>query len=290
MRHPIDPVRHPWLRRLVLGTAVVLGLVAALPRSTPDVDAAPFILVQATPNAESPAAAPKAPSELALPKAPAAPSLPALPDTAEERDAATPGGEASSEVTIDHHGVTVQKGGRRVNVRAFGADREYDSFQDFVNDAPWLAGLVFLTVLLLFLTPLLIVVLLIWYKIRKTRMQNETMLKLAEKGVVPPNEAMASIAPSAAASAGMPRSVAPLYEQARQLRRRAAWSDLRKGVILISIGLAFTFYSMLDDGSPNWIGLILLFLGIGYSVLWFFEDRHASPVPRDAGVPPPGSA
>ena len=88
----------------------------------------------------------------------------------------------------------------------------------------------------------------------------------------------------------MPRSVAPLYEQARQLRRRAAWSDLRKGVILVAVGLAFTFYSMLDDGTPNWIGLILLFLGIGYSVLWFFEDRHASPAPPDAGVPPAGSA
>ena len=286
MRHPIDPVRHPWLRRLVLGTAVVLGLVAALPRTTPSVDAAPFIVVQATPKAEPSTAAPKVP---ALPAVPAPPGVPALPDS-DEPDAATPGGEASSEITIDHRGVTVQKGGKRVNVHGFGTDREYDSFQDFVNDAPWLAGLIFLTVLLLFLTPLLIVVLLIWYKIRKTRMQNETMLKLAEKGVVPPTEAMASIVPSAAASAGMPRSVAPLYEQARQLRRRAAWSDLRKGVILISVGLAFTFYSMLDDGSPNWIGLILLFLGIGYSVLWFFEDRHASPAPPDAGVPPSGSA
>jgi len=286
MRHPIDPVRHPWLRRIVLGTAVVLGLAAALPRTTPTVDAAPFILVQATSKSEPSTAAPKAP---ALPAVPAPPAVPALPDASDEPDA-TPGGEASSEITIDHRGVTVQKGGKRVNVHGFGTDREYDSFQDFVNDAPWLAGLIFLTVLLLFLTPLLIVVLLIWYKIRKTRMQNETMLKLAEKGVVPPNEAMASIAPSAAASAGMPRSVAPLYEQARQLRRRAAWSDLRKGVILISIGLAFTFYSMLDDGSPNWIGLILLFLGIGYSVLWFFEDRHASPAPPDAGVPPSGSA
>jgi len=287
MRHPIDPVRHPWLRRLVLGTAVVLGLAAALPRTTPTVDAAPFIVVQATPKSEPSSAAPKVP---ALPAVPAPPAVPALPDASEESDAATPGGEASSEITIDHRGVTVQKGGKRVNVHGFGTDREYDSFQDFVNDAPWLAGLVFLTVLLLFLTPLLIVVLLIWYKIRKTRMQNETMLKLAEKGVVPPTEAMASIAPSAAASPGMPRSVAPLYEQARQLRRRAAWSDLRKGVILISVGLAFTFYSMLDDGSPNWIGLILLFLGIGYSVLWFFEDRHASPAPPDAGVPPSGSA
>ena len=31
MRHPIDSVRHPWLRRVVLGAAIVLGLAVALP-------------------------------------------------------------------------------------------------------------------------------------------------------------------------------------------------------------------------------------------------------------------
>jgi hypothetical protein len=59
-------------------------------------------------------------------------------------------------------------------------------------------------------------------------------------------------------------------------------------VILIAIGLSFAFYSMLDDGTPNWIGLILLFLGVGYCVLWFLEDR--TPAPRTGGTPPPGGA
>ena len=35
-----------------------------------------------------------------------------------------------------------------------------------------------------------------------------------------------------------------------------------------------TFFSMLDDGTPNSVGLVFLFLGIGYAVLWYFEDRH----------------
>ena len=52
-------------------------------------------------------------------------------------------------------------------IEGLGRDREYDSFQQFVQDAPWLAGLVFLVVLLVFLIPLLIIVLLIWYKMRK---------------------------------------------------------------------------------------------------------------------------
>ena len=126
MRHPIDPVRHAWLRRFVLGTAVVLGLVAALPRSTPTVDAAPVIVVQATPKAEPSTARAQGARTASCRGVPA---LPAAPDAADEPEAATPGGEASSEVTIDHRGVTVQKGGKRIKVHGFGTDREYDSFQ-----------------------------------------------------------------------------------------------------------------------------------------------------------------
>jgi len=39
------------------------------------------------------------------------------------------------------------------------------------------------------------------------------------------------------------------------------------------IGLALSFYSMTDSGSPNWIGLVLLFVGAGYVVLWWLEGR-----------------
>jgi hypothetical protein len=77
-------------------------------------------------------------------------------------------------------------------------------------------------------------------------------------------------------------STAPLYAQAKEARRRAVWSDLRKGVIVGAVGLGFTFYSMLDDGSPNFVGLILLFVGLAYIVLWYFEDRQV-----EASVPPP---
>ena len=48
-------------------------------------------------------------------------------------------------------------------------------------------------VFIVFLTPILIIALIIWYKMRKNRMQNETMLTLAEKGIVPPAEAMQAI-------------------------------------------------------------------------------------------------
>ena len=76
---------------------------------------------------------------------------------------------ADGTATGGHHGIVVDKGGKRVASGVCGRDREYDSFEQFVQDAPWLAGLVFLVVLLVFLVPLLIIVLLIWYKMRKNR-------------------------------------------------------------------------------------------------------------------------
>jgi hypothetical protein len=220
--------------------------------------------------------------------APAPPAADA-PASAPKGDAdADSGGNADTEVTIDHRGVGVVKKGKRVEVRGLGADREYDSFKDFVNDAPTLAAYVLTLVLLFFLTPLLIVVLVIWYKMRKTRMQNEAILKLAEKGVVPPAEAMQTLAGEA--PAGLPPGAGPLYEQARLFRRRAAWSDLRKGIVLIAVGLGFIFYSMLGEGEPNWVGLVCFFLGIGYCVLWFFEDRQTGSAAGGAGTPPAGGA
>lgn len=287
-------------RRLVLGTALAAAMAAWLfPHSTL-VRAAPPEQVRLAQAADPKAADAKPDAKAAAPKAGAKPPAPkssskgadAPPaDAAESGDAdsdvdadeakdARPG----ADITIDRHGIRVEKGRKHVTVQGFGGDREYDSFESFVQDAPWLAGLVFMVVLLVFLVPLLIIVLLIWYKVRKNRMLNETMLKLAEKGVVPPAEAMAALDANRATGP----ATTPLYEQAKQIRLRTVASDLRKGVILIAIGLAFALYSMLDDGSPNWIGLILLFLGIGYCVLWFLEDR--TPAPRSGGTPPPGGA
>jgi uncharacterized membrane protein YpjA len=49
---------------------------------------------------------------------------------------------------------------------------------------------------------------------------------------------------------------------------------------------------MFDDRSPNWIGLVLLFLGIGYGFLWYFEDRQLATPPASAPppLPPAGGA
>jgi hypothetical protein len=99
------------------------------------------------------------------------------------------------------------------------------------------------------------------------------MLKLAERGVVAPGVAMEAVGTPGVSLQSLP-ATAPLYEQAKQVRKRAAWSDLRKGVILGGLGLGLTFWSMLDDGTANGFGLVLLFVGIGYVILWYFEERQ----------------
>jgi hypothetical protein len=292
-------------RRLVLGTALAAALAAWLVPHATLVRAAarePVALAQAAePSAAEPKAVePKTPAKAPAAKAPAKAAEPA-PDAgaapaaeaaksadadADAADADAKSADKGTDITIDKRGIRVDKGKKRVHVQGFGSDHEYDSFESFVQDAPWLAGLVFLVVLLVFLVPLLIIVLLIWYKVRKNRMLNETMLKLAEKGVAPA-DAMAALD---AGHGGTPPVNLPLYEQAKQFRQRAAASDLRKGVILVAVGLALSFFSIFDDGTPNSVGLVLLFLGIGYCILWYFEDRNPAGVAGRSAPPPAGGA
>ena len=47
---------------------------------------------------------------------------------------------------------------------------------------------------------------------------------------------------------------------------------------------------MIENGSANWLGLVLLFVGLGYIVLWWFEDRHLAQRDRTwwVGLDPKG--
>jgi Domain of unknown function (DUF6249) len=160
------------------------------------------------------------------------------------------------------------KGRRSATIRIDG-EHDWDPFT-IMDTAPWIVGLVFLVVGSIFLTPVILLIGIIWYKLRKTRLQNEAMLALAEKGVVPPAQAADALATSASAATVAPQ----VYQQAVALRKRVVWSDLRKGVILSMIGLGFSFYAVTASGEPSWVGLILLFVGVGYVALWWLEGRH----------------
>ena len=256
------------VRRLVLWIAFAVGL-AAWTATAP-------ALVRYAHAAEAPAQSSQADSK---------PSVDTDAPTKTKKGSRT---NDDADVTISPRGIIIDDGDKRVRIGRGGVDREYESFEQFAKDAPWLAGLVFFVVSLVFLVPLLIIVLLIWYKVRKNRMLNETMIKLAEKGVVPPAEALDALSANrVAATVTSSPATAPMYEQAKALRRRAATSDLRKGVLLMAAGFGLIAYSMFEDGTPNGLGLILFFVGIGFCVLWFFEERDPTQRP---GSPPPGSS
>ena len=299
MQHRYGYVAGDSVRRLVLGAAFALGLAFAMAPHMESVRAADLAV---GPMAQADSAAGHTPAPDAATQAPGAktPAPPKAngPDNADADDADN-ANDADDETAkaapkgpgVGNHGIFIQKGAGKIRIEGLGRDREYDSFEQFVQQQPWVAGLFFLVVMVLFLVPLLIIVLLIWYKLRKSRIANETMLKLAERGVVAPAAAMEAVASGTAASvaaAAVPPPGNPAYEQARYLHRRTVWSDLRKGIILTAVGLGLSFWSMLDDGTPNSVGLILLFVGLGYCLLWFFEDRTTAP-PRPPGTLPPGS-
>jgi hypothetical protein len=200
------------------------------------------------------------------------------------KGSATPGDSADEESMPSGkpgRGVIIDKRGH-VQIQGFG-DKEFDSVGDFVQNEPEFAGMVVAIVAVVFLAPVLVVALVLWYRMRKARMLNETMIRLAEKGVITSSDALEALAGSkqAAAAVAAAAALAPLQQQANQLRRRAAWSDLRKGVFTAGVGVALSLYSLLEDASPNGLGLVLIFVGAGFLVLWWFEERQLAP-PHDA--------
>ena len=287
-----DPPRPAATRRLVLAGAVILALAVAQGPRLPDA------------HAQDAKPAPPAPAT------PVAPSTPAQPPIAKKGPSATvevhTDEKGRKTVTIEANegtpdeeiakakdaasvvlGVGPGRHGKGVSVRGLGDDADFDSFDEFAKNSPAIASMVVVVVAVVFLAPVLAIALILWYRMRKARMLNETMLKLAEKGVVPPAEALGALAGNSNAPLAAAPSAAPIYEQAKQIRKRAAWSDLRKGVILGGIGLGLALYSMFDDGSPNGLGLVLLFVGVGYIVLWWFEERQFAAKGGASGAAPP---
>jgi hypothetical protein len=296
MPHPSAPANlapTQLVRRLVLGTAFLIGLAFALAPRTPAVHAQEPKATAPAPKSQSTSKTVtitdgrgqakievKKESDVAA-KGSATPG-----DSADDEDPA-----AAADKSGSGRGIVIGKHGR---IQIDGLpDKEFDSVGDFVHNEPELAGMVVAVVTVVFLAPVLAIALILWYRMRKARMLNETMLKLAEKGIVTSSDALEALAggKQAAAVVAAAAAVAPLQEQAKQLRRRAAWSDLRKGVFCAGVGLALTLYSLFDDRSPNGIGLVLIFVGAGFLVLWWFEERQLAP-PNGAatGAPSVGAS
>ena len=285
----MDRPLSPALRHLVLGGAFLAATTLAFlpePRAVHAGEPSPAASVRLA-QADA-AAAQKAAVDAARDAAREAAAA-AREAAAAAREAVREAGRPPQRGTIDielPEDADAKDGGKRgIKINVDGIDRQYGSFDEFVDKDPALATMVFGIVFVVFLTPILFTALIIWYKMRKSRMANETMLKLAEKGIVASPEAIDAMQSGRPLPAhGLLPATAPLVEQARTARQGAAWSDLRKGVLMGAFGLALTIYSM-ADGEPNWIGLVLLFVGIGYGVLWYFETRNASPLPATPATP-----
>ena len=93
--------------------------------------------------------------------------------------------------------------------------------------------------------PITLVGLILWYKSRKTRMIHETAIRLVETGQpVPPELFMGADEP---------------------------FSDLRRGVVLVALGLGLAVF-MYQMDKPWSLGLIPLFMGAGYLLVWKLEE------------------
>jgi len=270
---PSAPTHAP-RRRLILGAAVALALVVWLVPKVPVAGAQ-----EARPAAESPAADTPKPAVggerrgVSIAIGVDADTVPAKDEGATDAAAATVAHE--KDPATGKRTITVVKDGKTVTVTGVPGDREFDSFDELLHTQPELAVTLIAIVAVVFLSPVLAIALILGYRMRKARMQNETMLRLAEKGFVPPGEAIEAVAAGVVpAQFRADGAAATPAERVREIRKRAAWSDLRKGVVMGAIGLGLTLYSILDDGTPNGLGLVLLFVGIGYAVLWWFEERQ----------------
>jgi hypothetical protein len=110
-----------------------------------------------------------------------------------------------------------------------------------------LCGLV--AVVLIFGSPVLIVMALLRHRLNKQRLVNELALKLAEKGQAIPPELFIQPAPRK--------------------------SDLRRGIIWSTVGLGVVLFGIFNgDSDVMGIGFIPVMIGIGFAVAAWLENKQ----------------
>ncbi|MEY2560854.1 MAG: hypothetical protein QOG51_1269 [Verrucomicrobiota bacterium] len=139
-------------------------------------------------------------------------------------------------VTVDrHHGPTISR---------------HSDGDDSGDLGAWVAipivGIIFST----FLTPLLIVVAIMFFSYLKSRSLHRTVRMMVEKGQeVPP----------------------ALFAPPPVMRAR---SDMRRGVVLVMVGIGIMiFFGAVNDGGAWSLGMIPFLIGAAYLVVWKLEGR-----------------
>jgi hypothetical protein len=111
-------------------------------------------------------------------------------------------------------------------------------------------------IVLIFGTPIILVVSILYYRIRRARLQHQTILSMIEKGLPVP-----------------PELISP---------PRKPGSDLRTGIILIAAGVGLTVFFAATAGAEGgaWgIGTIPLLIGVGFVIAGKLEARERKQQP-----------
>lgn len=116
-----------------------------------------------------------------------------------------------------------------------------------------IVGIVFTT---LFGAPVLIVAVIMFMNYLKARSLHRTVRTMVEKG--------------------QPVPAALFLPQAQRVR-----SDLRRGIVLITVGLGLAVcLAALDPGDASWsLGVIPFLIGVGYLIVWKLEGKKDNPPP-----------
>ena len=235
--------------------ALALSLFAQTPTLTPDVSAQASATV--APAVPPPAAA-----------APTAPTAPAVVATA------TPRAEDDLESRIERkakRGVNITIGGHDRKSRRDREDNDDDRIQvhgsDFDDGALMaipIVGIIFST---LFGAPVLIVGVIMFFSYIKARSLHKTVRMMVEKGQPVPEALFATP-----------------HTPAKQR------SDMRRGVILVMIGLGIMlFLAAVNEfeGGAWALGLIPFMIGAGYILVWQLDNNKSLSFNRSTDNPPP---
>ena len=140
------------------------------------------------------------------------------------------------------------------------ADHLGDSLGDHDGDIPAMVALIVaITMFTVFGAPVIIVAVILYFTMSKTRALHKTVRMMVEKGQEVPAALLAPPAPAQ--------------------RQR---SDMRRGVVLVMVGLGIMlFFAAVNDweGGAWSIGLIPFLIGIGYLLVWKLDTKKDNPPP-----------
>jgi hypothetical protein len=108
-------------------------------------------------------------------------------------------------------------------------------------------------ILVSFGMPLLLVAIILYYKHRKARLTQETIVKLAEKGLAVPPELL--------------------------VPAQSRFGSLKAGLMLVAVGIGLAIFQH-DLGKPWTVGLIPGLIGVALLISWAIESRSKEPASK----------